>query len=100
MSGISEDVVAPPAPYFRNVYCITGFVTINHSKYPPSVYSIGEENHDSPAYMAFIIIAVGSGWLARGDVVMADNAIVHSGGAADILSNFLWNAPSLDGDPP
>ena len=63
------------------------------------MYSIGEDNHDSAPYMAFIVNEVASGWLVRGDFVVVDNAIVNSGGSADILSDFLWNAPGLDGDP-
>ena len=96
ITGISEDVVV--TPYFRNTHCIMGFVTMNRSKHPPCLYSIGEENHKSAAYMAFIISAVASGWVVRGDFVVVDNAIVHSGGLADILSDFLWSAPSLDGE--
>ena len=73
------------------------FVTINKNKYPPCLYLIGEEKHDLEAYMAFIINAVVSGWMARGYSVVVDNAIVHSDDSADILSDFLWNAPGLDG---
>jgi len=86
-------------PYFRNTYCIMGFITTNPAKFPPLLYSIGDENHDSAAYMAFMVNAVASGWLASGDFVVVDNAILHSGGSADVLADFLWNAPGLDGEP-
>ena len=33
------------------------------------------------------------------DLIVIDNAILHSGGSADNLNDFLWNAPGLDGQP-
>ena len=65
-----------------------GVLTINRAKFPPCLYSIGEDNHDSAAYMAFIVNAVTSGWSVRGDFVVVNNAIMHSGGSAGILSDF------------
>lgn len=49
--------------------------------------------------MTFIINAVTSGWLTKGDFFVVDNAIVHSGGSVDILSGLLWNALGLDDHP-
>ena len=96
-TGEVEEVIVPP--YFRNMYCIMGFITVNTSKYPPLLYTIGEDNHDFAAYMAFIVRAVVTGWLNRGDFIVVDNAILHSGGSADNLNDFLWNTPGLDGQP-
>ena len=95
MTGQTEEVIVPP--YFRNTYCVMGFMTINQTKSPPLLYSMGEGNHDSASYMAFITMAVAIGWLKRGDIIVVDNAVLHSGGNCEILSEFLWNAPSLDG---
>ena len=89
-TGKSDPVIVPP--YFRNTFCVMGFITINTNKYPPLLYSIGEDNHE-----AFIVNAVACGWLSRGDFVVVDNAVLHSGGHADIAADFLWNAPGLDG---
>ena len=96
-TGEVKEVIVPP--YFRNMYCIMGFITVNTSKYPPLLYTIGEDNHDSAAYMAFIVRAVATGWLNRGDLIVVDNAILYSGGSADNLNAFLWNVPGLDGHP-
>ena len=49
--------------------------------------------------MSFIISAVACGWLSKGVFVVVDNAILHSGGHADIAADFLWNAEELDGEP-
>ena len=49
--------------------------------------------------MSFIVSAVACGWLKKGDFVVVDNAILHSGGHADIAADFLWNAEGLDGEP-
>ena len=97
MTGLKAEVVVPS--YFRNTYCIMGFVTIDRTKWPPFLYSIGEDNHDSACFLAFIINAVATGWLRRGDFIVIDNAILHTGGSCDILAEFLWNAPGLDGVP-
>lgn len=66
--------------YFCNTFCIMGFVTTNPLKFPPFLYLIGKDNHDSACYMAFTINAVALGWLRRGDFVVVDNAILNSGG--------------------
>ena len=76
-----------------------GFITTNTNKSPPFLFTIGDDNHDSAAYMSFIVGAVACGWLNKGDFVVVDNAILHSGGHADIASDFLWNAEGLDGEP-
>ena len=96
-TGEVEEVVVPP--YFRNTFCIMGFVTTNTMKSPPLLYTIGEDNHDSAAFLAFTTNAVATGWLKRGDFIVIDNAVLHSGGACDILEDLLWNAPGLDGEP-
>ena len=95
-TGEVEEVVVPP--YFRNTYCIMGFMTINPTK-PPILYTIGEDNHDLAAFMAFMVNAVADGWIRRGDFIVVDNAVLHSGGSADMLAEFLWDAPGLDGAP-
>ena len=56
-----EEVIVHP--YFCNMYCIMGFITVNTTKYPPLLYTIGEDNHNSAACMAFIMRAVATGWL-------------------------------------
>ena len=43
--------------------------------------------------------AVACGWLQKGDFVIVDNAILHSGGSANVLADFLWNAVGFDGQP-
>ena len=57
------------------------------------------DHHDSASYMAYIINAVATGWLRSGNFIVVDNVILHSGGHADGLADFLWNAPGIDGDP-
>ena len=39
------------------------------------------------------------GWLQKGDFVIVDNAILHSGGSANVVADFLWNAVGFDGQP-
>lgn len=94
MTGILNEVILPP--YFCNSYCIMGFITINCMKYLPCLYSLGFDNHDSGSYMAFIINAVGTGWLQSKDFIVVDNAILHLGGHADGFADFLWNVPGIE----
>ena len=37
--------------------------------------------------------------MGGGGVIVIDNVVLHSGGSCNILVNFLWNAPGLDGLP-
>ena len=97
MTGKTEESIVPP--YFRNTYCVMGFITINPTKSPPILWSMGEDNHDSASYFAFLVNAVATGWLQRGDFVVVDNAVLHSGGHCDELPDFLWSSPGLDGEP-
>ena len=41
----------------------------------------------SAAYVPFMVNAVASGWLASRDYVVVDNAILHSSGSADVLTD-------------
>ena len=93
-AGKSDLVVDPP--YFQNTYCIMGFITTNTNKSPPFLYTIGDDNYDSAAYMSFIVSAVTCGWLSKGDFVVVDNVILYLGGHADVGADFLWNVEELD----
>ena len=97
MTGIRPNLLVPSD--FRNTYCIIGLITVDRTCWPPLLYSIGEDNHDAASFASFIINAIAVGWIRRGDFLVLDNARVHSGGSADILVDFLWNAPGLDGNP-
>lgn len=37
-----------------------------------------------------VVMAVQTGWLQRGDVLVADNAAVHTGGRNTDLEQWLW----------
>ena len=54
MTGLKAEVVVPS--YFRNIYCIMGFVTIDRTKWPPFLYSIGEDNHDSACFWLLLLM--------------------------------------------
>ena len=49
--------------------------------------------------MAFMVNTVADRWIQRGNFVVVDNTVLHSGGSADMLAKFLWDAPGLDGAP-
>ena len=84
---------------FRNTYCAMGLCTVDPGV-SPFLYTIGKENTDSASFFAFILNAVGVGWLHRGDFLVLDNAQLHSGGCANIMQEYLWYYESpFDGLP-
>ena len=97
VTGEKPQLVVPSD--FRNTYCVMGMITVDRTCWPPLIFTMGEENHDAAAFTSFVVAAVGSGWIRRGDFIVIDNARVHSGASANILPDFLWNAPGLDGQP-
>ena len=60
---------------------------------------IVEDNNDSYAFRYFVEEAILSGWLRPYDILVCGNAAIHEKGYNCDLSHFLWDTPSLDGEP-
>ena len=53
-------------------------------------YSIGEENGMVASFTAFVEHLILMNWFSPGDVLILDNAAIHTGGEAAIVSDLLW----------
>jgi hypothetical protein len=68
----------------------------NILKEKPAVYTIGKENGTATAFASFCQMMVVSGWLRHDDVIVMDNAAIHTGGESADLEQFFWKA-TIDG---
>lgn len=66
---------------------------------PPLFVAIEEETNDAASYMAFIILALLSGYFNRWDIFIIDNWTGHLNAEAAMLEDLLWNFVGPDGLP-
>lgn len=76
-------------PDFRNTYSIVGMCGIDPSS-TPLFYSISEGTNDAQNFAEHIELAILSRFLQPGDVLVLDNAAIHTGGENTILEGWLW----------
>jgi DDE superfamily endonuclease len=76
---------------FREAYSIIALISADPSKPKPVVYTIGKKNGDANSFLLFIELLISSGYLRHKDVLIMDNASIHTGGPARIVENLLWN---------
>ena len=79
-----------PDPDFRNTHSITGFCSICPTK-PPVVFRIHEGNNDAEQFAIDVELAIGSGYIRPGDVLVLDNAAYHIGRENVVLEDWLWD---------
>jgi hypothetical protein len=96
LTGIVPESVVDPD--FRNTYSIIGMMGFDDNK-PPIRYSITNATNDSTNFLVFMSKTVGEGYFNRGDVVVMDNAAIHTGGDCHDLEDLLWEFPGHDGLP-
>jgi hypothetical protein len=83
---------------FRKAYNMIACISANPLKQQPAVYSIGEENGTAAAFMSFCNLMVESGWLLHNEILVLDNAAVHTGREARDLEEWFWEKEK-DGRP-
>ena len=66
-------------PDFRERYTIVGFCGID-PRVSPVRYGISLNTNDASSFSGQILVAIHSGWLVRGDILVLDNAAIHCGG--------------------
>jgi transposase len=76
-------------PDFRNVYSIVGFCSID-TRVSPVRFGITQNLNDSSSFSMQVVLAVQSGFLQHGDVLVLDNAAIHTGGVNTDLEEWLW----------
>ena len=83
---------------FRDSKSIIACVSPNPAKDRHVFYTIGRETNNAFSFMAFVEMMVMSRFLRHGEVLVMDNAPIHTGGAASSVEDFLWNQV-VDGQP-
>lgn len=76
-------------PDFRERYTIVGFCGID-LRVSPLRYGISVNTNDAAIFSDQIVMALSLGWLLPGDILVLDNAAIHSGGDNSDLENWLW----------
>ena len=74
---------------FRNTHSITGFCGIDERSVPVW-HKIRKETNDAEQFKRDVEEAISTGFLLSGDVVVLDNATIHTGGENYILVEWLW----------
>jgi hypothetical protein len=74
---------------FREAYNPLAIISSNPTK-PLSIhYVIGKENGNSASFAAYIMELISSRWFEHGDVLILDNAAIHSGGDAGNVEDYV-----------
>ena len=88
----------PVSGDFRQAYNLMAIISANPIKPKPVAYHIGAENGDSVAFYIFISSLIVNGFFHHHEVLVMDNAAIHTGGAAEGIEDLLWNT-IIDGAP-
>jgi DDE superfamily endonuclease len=83
---------------FREAYSIIAVISANPTKPKPIAYTIGKENGNANAFLSFIELMISSRFFKHDEALIMDNAAIHTGGAAGIIEDLLWNHV-VDGRP-
>ncbi len=77
-------------PDFRLRYTIVGFCGID-PRVTPVRYGFTLNTNDAESFSHHVLLAIFSGWLLYGDILVLDNATIHNGGVNSDLENWLWS---------
>ena len=96
MTGLVDCI--PVSGDFRSSHNLIGAITIDKKSILPMVYHISKSNNTAKQFMSFMRALILDGWFRHLDVLVLDNAAVHTGGEAEFLVDMLWNY-EIDGEP-
>ena len=74
---------------FRETYNIFACITANPNK-KPMVYNIQKDNGTALSFVSFVEQMIQCNWLQHGELLIMDNAIIHTGKEAKIIEDLLW----------
>ena len=83
---------------FREAYNIFACISANPLKQHPIAYNIQKDNGSAVSFVAFIKSMIVSRFLSHNELLIMDNAAIHTGGEADIVEGLLWDT-IVDGKP-
>ena len=75
---------------FREAYNLFAIISASPRKASPVAYSIGRDNGNAASFLAFINFLLSTNWFERCDVLIMDNASIHTGQEAAIVEDLLW----------
>ena len=89
--NVFSGVVPPITTHsdFRNTYTIIGFCGID-GRVTSTRYGIVEGNNNADNFAIQVQLAVSTGCLLPYDVLVLDNAAIHTGGVNATLEDWLW----------
>lgn len=76
---------------FRNTYSITGICSIDMRNPLALWYQIHDEKNDALSFASCLEGAIATGFLQEDNVVVMDNAAIHTMGENDGIEDWLWN---------
>ena len=89
IEGYVPEVIVTPD--FRNRYHLTGFCSINPQTTDSAVWcSLHEVINDAEQFAIELEYAIHDRFLRGGDVLVLDNATVHTGGINSVLEDYMW----------
>jgi hypothetical protein len=59
---------------------------------------IGKENGSAASFVTFIEYLIATRFFVHGEILVMDNAAIHTGAEAGIIEDLLWEF-ILDGEP-
>jgi transposase len=77
---------------FRDAYNLFAIISASPRKVSPVAYSVGRDNGNAASFLAFIEFLLARNWFEHGDVLIMDNASIHTGQEANIVEDLLWEA--------
>jgi transposase len=79
---------------FHDLYNLFAIISVNPQKLRPVAYYIvgREDNGNAAFFLTFVEFLLQNSWFEYGNVLVVDNASIHTGGEADIVENLIWHA--------
>ena len=71
-------------------------VSANPAKPQSMDYILGKENGTAAVFTAYVEHLIAHWWLEHGNILVMDNASIHTGAEAHIVADLLWTI-ELDG---
>ena len=75
---------------FREAYNMIAIISANPVKPQPINYILGKENGTAAVFTAYIKQLIAYRWFEHGDILIMDNASIHTGAEASIVADLLW----------
>jgi transposase len=83
---------------FREAYNLFAIISTNPHKPYPVDYMIGRENGNAASFVALIEYLIGTRFFAHDEILVMDNAAIHTGAEAVIVVDLLWDI-IVNGEP-